>query len=140
MLKKIHLIGQIENIFRIIMELLGYKIWRPKKIIDVNNIKYKPDFEDDNFYYEIKTRNWTTTGTIGEKIFSVPYKYSSIPLQTGKKIKIILIAFQEYECSVNNSLSIFYEKLSTEKIEQLKLFQKQGFEYIPFTYYINLIK
>ena len=27
---------------------------------------YEPDWETDNYIYEVKTRNWTTSGTAGE--------------------------------------------------------------------------
>ena len=41
---------------------------------------YEPDWETDDYIYEVKTRNWTTSGTAGEKVPAVMYKYSDICL------------------------------------------------------------
>lgn len=81
-----------EYIVKYIFELKNIKIWRPKKI---NN--YLPDWETNEYIIEVKTRNWTTTGTIGEKVFGVPYKYSDLPRLYNKKLIIICVAYQEYE-------------------------------------------
>lgn len=47
-------------------------------------------------YYEIKTRNYSTQGTVGEKIFYTPIKYGDI-LKEKDKLIIILVAYQEIE-------------------------------------------
>ena len=53
---------------------------------------YSPDWETDNYIYEVKTRNWTTSGTAGEKVLGVMYKYSDIPELYGKPLKIVCVA------------------------------------------------
>jgi hypothetical protein len=55
------------------------------------------DLETDNYLYEVKTRNYTTPGTIGEKILGTPYKYSQIYKFSKKPILIVLVGFQEIE-------------------------------------------
>ena len=50
---------------------------------------YRPDWETDDAIWEVKTRNWTTTGIAGEKVFGVPYKYSDIPELYKKPLKIV---------------------------------------------------
>ena len=47
--------------------------------------------------YEIKTRNYTSTGSIGEKALGIPYKYADIPELYKKPLKIILVGKLEYE-------------------------------------------
>ena len=48
------------------MLVLNGRVWRPKKING-----YKPDWETEDGIYEAKTRNWTTSGTAGEKILAM---------------------------------------------------------------------
>ena len=45
----------------------------------------------------MKTHTWCTTGTAGEKILGVPFKYSELPRLYGKPLKIICVAYQERE-------------------------------------------
>ena len=97
-----------------------------------NNIKYVLDCEDDNYLYEVKTRNWTTSGTAGEKILAVPWKYAEVPKIYGKQIKIILVAFQEYEG--RHKFYLFnQDKCNEQSKEIINFHKKMGFEYIPFT-------
>lgn len=53
----------------------------------------KPDWITDDSVYEVKARNWTTTGTAGEKVLGSPYKYCRIPKLYGKPLKIICIGY-----------------------------------------------
>lgn len=78
----------------IVQQLLGgaEKCWRPKSYKGM-----KPDLETLYGLIEVKTRNWTTPGTAGEKIFAVPHKYRNIVLDKQKPLYIILVAYQEYE-------------------------------------------
>lgn len=54
---------------------------------------YEPDWETEKAIYEVKTRNWTTQGTAGEKVLGTPYKYAHIPKLYGKPLKIVCIAY-----------------------------------------------
>jgi len=88
-----------ETILKELLLVLRGKVWRPKTING-----YKPDWETEDGIYEAKTRNWTTSGTAGEKILGTPYKYANVPLDYEKPLYIITIAYQEYEASVKFKL------------------------------------
>ena len=75
-----------------ILEKIGKIVKRPEK-----KNHYLPDWETDDAIWEVKTRNWNTPGTAGEKVLGVPYKYSDIPRLYGKPLKIVLVAYQEHE-------------------------------------------
>lgn len=120
-----------ENIVKTFFERNNIKIWKPEK---KNN--YQPDFETNKYIIEVKTRNWTTTGTCGEKVLGVPYKYSDIPKLYNKKLKIVCVAYQEYELEHGN-FKIFSKKLSDEKKKILKLWKNMGIEFVQFTSWIN---
>ena len=81
---------------------------RPKKI---NSLL--PDWETNNYIYEVKSRSYSTTGTIGEKILGVPYKYSDIPILYKKPLRIILFGYQEYEAI--NKFNLFNPKSENKK-------------------------
>ncbi len=119
-----------ENLFKQVMNKKGIKIWRPKII---NN--YKPDFESNEYIYEIKCRNWTTPGTAGEKVLGVPYKYSDIPRIYNKPLKIVCMAFQEYELLYSNH-NIFGNNISNEKRNIIKFWKQMNIEYIQFTTFL----
>jgi len=92
---------------------------------------YSPDWETDEYIYEVKTRNWTTTGTAGEKVFGVMYKYSDIPKLYGKPLKIVCVAYQEHELVYGNT-KIFGEVSETKKM-YLDLAKSLDIEYIKFS-------
>ena len=81
-----------EKLVRELLERKKNKVWIPKCI----NGK-KLDLETPDILYEVKTRNYSTTGTIGEKIFGTAYKYCNVYKETGKKVIIVLVGYQEYE-------------------------------------------
>jgi len=119
-----------ENLFKQFMNKRGIKIWKPKKIHN-----FIPDWEDKNFIYEIKCRNWTTLGTAGEKVLGVPFKYSDIssnPRLYKKPLRIICIAFQEYEL-LNSNHNIFGYNLSPEKIIMINMWKKMNIKFIRFS-------
>ena len=87
----------------------GENVTRPKKISGC-----KPDWETDYAIWEVKTRTWTTTGTAGEKVFGVPYKYSDVPKLYNKPLKIVCVAYQRMELTYGNT-KIFGEVSSQKK-------------------------
>ena len=96
-----------------------------------------PDIETDDAIYEVKTRNWTTSGTAGEKVLGAPFKYAEVPRLYNKPLKIVLVAYQEYECCNGSSISIF-GNISEEKQRMLKFYKDEfQIEYIKFS---DLIK
>jgi hypothetical protein len=89
--------------------------------------KLKPDFETEKAVYEIKCRTWNTTGTAGEKILGVPYKYSELPRLSGKPLYIVLMAYQEKE-----DFGLFSTS-SPEKKELIEYWQTKGITFVKFT-------
>lgn len=113
----------------IVFEVLKKLGENPRKPKIING--YSPDWETDNCIYEVKTRNWTTTGTAGEKVFGVMYKYSEIPELYGKPLKIICVAYQEYELTYGNT-KIFGD-ISESKKKFIELAKSLNIEYIKFS-------
>lgn len=99
----------------------GVKVWRPK-----NKNKFKPDWETEKYIYEVKTRNWTTPGTAGEKILGVPFKYSQVPILYKKPLRIILVGYQEFEAE---RFHVFNPKCRNQK-KMLKLWNDMGITFM----------
>lgn len=66
--------------------------------------KFKVDLETDNFIVEVKTRNWSTTGTAGDKIYCTPFKYWNLPKLYNKPLIIVLVGYMEYEAKYKMGL------------------------------------
>ena len=120
-----------EGIVKKIFEYNGKKIWKPKKING-----YCPDWETEEEIIEVKTRNWTTPGTAGEKVLGVPFKYSDIPRLYNKKLIIVCVAYQEWELT-HGKTKIFNEDVSIEKKIMLSMWKSLKIEYVKFS---DLIK
>ena len=106
-----------------------------QKKSSLRNKKYNPDLECDSFVYEVKGRNWTTTGTAGEKILGVPLKYGEVPRLYKKPLQIILVGYQEYEARQGFAFGDLLDK--EEQTDELKnslaFYKKHNIEYIGFT-------
>uniref|UniRef100_A0A6C0F6J5 Uncharacterized protein n=1 Tax=viral metagenome TaxID=1070528 RepID=A0A6C0F6J5_9ZZZZ len=120
-----------ESIVAEILSSQGHTVYRPKNING-----YKPDWEIEDAIIEVKTRNWTTSGTAGEKVFGVPYKYAEIPKLYGKPLKIVCVAYQEYELT-HGKTKVFGEDISTEKKEMLAFWKERNIEFVKFSDIIN---
>ena len=114
-----------ENIVKALLERKGYTVQRP-----IGLSGFKPDFETEDFIVEVKSRSWCTIGTAGEKILGVPYKYASVPKLYGKPLKIVLVAFQEYEAIHN--FKLFDCECDVRK-EQLALWSRQQIQFVKCT-------
>jgi hypothetical protein len=116
---------------------LGRKNVRKTKKIksSVRDKKYDPDLECDEYVYEVKGRNWTTTGTAGEKILGVPLKYGEIPRLYHKPLKIILVGYQEHEARKAFAFGdLLDSKEQTQELkDSLAFYKKHEIEYIGFT-------
>ena len=117
----------------LVFEVLRKRGENPRKPKSIEG--YLPDWETDYYIYEVKTRNWTTTGTAGEKVFGTMYKYSDIPKVYKKPLRIVCVAYQEYELT-NGNTKIF-GKISDSKQQFLTLAKSFGIEYIKFSDLIN---
>ena len=114
---------------------LGKKnVTSAKTIKNEHGKNYQLDIQCDDYLYEVKTRNWTTCGTAGEKILGIPLKYSGVT-ENGKTVKIILIGYAEYEAKHDFAFGNLFQIETCNKNAQniLKTFKNTGFEFIPFT-------
>ena len=115
-----------ENLVHDVLVLLGEHPRRPKRMDG-----YQPDWETDNYIYEVKTRNWTTSGTAGEKVYGVPYKYSEIPNLYGKPLRIVCVGYQEWELA-NGTTRIFGDVPDNKRM-MLDWWESIGISYVKFS-------
>lgn len=122
-----------ETIAKEIQILLGKSVSHPKPIQT-----WEPDLETEDYVIEVKSQTYFTTGTAGEKILGVPFKYAEIPALFGKPLRIICLAYAEQVCiesygifpgdkqtETRKKIIDFYETLNIRFIkttELLKLF------------------
>lgn len=101
----------------------------------VRDKKYNPDFECDEYVYEVKGRNWCVTGTAGEKILGVPLKYGEVPTLYKKPLQIVLVGYQEYEAKNGYAFGdLFDENNQTKELhESLAFYKDRDIEYVAFT-------
>ena len=110
-----------ESLVKIILERKE-KVTNPKTISG-----YRPDWETKNYIWEVKTRNYTTSGTAGEKILGTPYKYAEVPKLYKKNLKIVVLAFQEQEAIDKFGL---FNKYNKKKNKHLELWKEEGIEFV----------
>jgi hypothetical protein len=113
----------------IVFEVLKKLGENPRKPKIING--YSPDWETDNCIYEVKTRNWNTSGTAGEKVPGVMYKYSEIPELYEKPLKIVCVGYQEYELTHCNT-KIFGD-IPESKKKFIELAKSLNIEYVKFS-------
>lgn len=110
-----------------VLELMGKN---PKKTKSING--FKPDWETDDYIYEVKTSNWWVSGTAGEKVLGTWIKYQDIPEIFGKPLRIVCVAFQEYELEYGK-VKYFGENISEKTKKLLELAKTWNIEYIRFS-------
>ena len=115
-----------EGLVRETLQRLGETVRRPQTIN-----RYRPDLETDTCIYEVKTRNWTTSGTAGEKVLGTMYKYASVPRLYGKPLKIVCVGYQQWELE-NGNTKIFKE-VHPEQQAFLDLAESLNIEYVKFS-------
>lgn len=94
---------------------------------------YQPDFEDENYIWEIKTGTYLTGGTAHEKILGCPFKYCEIPELYGKPLKILCIGGAEKICKEKYK-NINCENKNLTKIKFLDFYKSQGIEFVGFSF------
>ena len=67
-----------------------------QRIIPFDN-RLRPDFVTNDFIVEVKTRNFNTSGTAGEKILFPSLKYMDIVNELRKPLLVVLVGYQEIE-------------------------------------------
>jgi hypothetical protein len=115
-----------EKIVYDILVSFGFNVKNKTKVV-INGHTFIPDFETEHAYYEVKTRNYSTPGTSGEKILGTPLKYIDIPKMTGKPLFIVLVGYQEYEAT---HIFKLFNDLSNEKKAVLDTYSNLGIYYI----------
>lgn len=128
-----------------LLEKLWYKNLRNARKLQSSNSwkKYNPDWECDDFVWEVKWRNWTTPWTAWEKILWTPLKYSEVPRLYWKPLKIVCVWYQEWEAK--NWFACWNlinpEERWTEELQKmLILFKKLNIEYFWFTDLLEKLK
>ncbi len=101
----------------------------------IRDKRYQPDLECDDYVYEVKGRNWTTSGTAGEKILGVPLKYGELPRLYNRPLQIILVGYQEYEAREGFAFGDLLDSNNQTKElhESLAFYKEQRIEYVAFT-------
>ena len=113
-----------EYLLKEVLIKLNKKVCRPQNISNL-----KPDWETEDAIWEVKTRTWTTSGTIGEKILGTPFKYCEIPSIYKKKLNIVTIAYQEYEAIKFGC----FGGVCKEKDNMIKYWKDKNINYVKFT-------
>jgi hypothetical protein len=123
-----------ERLVFTLLNKLGKNPIKPKIIAG-----FSPDIETDDAIYEVKTRNWTTSGTAGEKVYGVPFKYASVPRLYNKPLIIICLAYQEYEMLSSNNKSPIFNITAETHSEQYELIQYYKSKKISFMKFSDLV-
>lgn len=114
-----------EYVMEDILRLLGKnprKIQIPQKA--TNGKRLDPDRETDDALYECKARNYTTTGTAGEKILGSPIKYAEVYRLFKKPLIIVCMAYQQKEAEKDFMLFASPTEQSPELQSQLKFWEE----------------
>ena len=93
---------------------------------------FQPDWETDEYIYEVKTSNWWVDGTAGEKVLGTFIKYQDIPELYGKPLKIICVANQEHELTYGKT-KYFGENITKKTQYVLDLARSWNIEYVKFS-------
>lgn len=116
-----------EGLVRDVLELRGENPIKPE-----NKGGFQPDWETDEYIYEVKTSNWWVDGTAGEKVLGTFIKYQDIPELYGKPLKIVCVANQEEELT-NGKTKYFGENITQKTQQVLDLGRSWNIEYVKFS-------
>jgi hypothetical protein len=116
-----------ENLVRDVLELRGENPRKPKR-----KGGFEPDWETDEYIYEVKTSNWWVGGTAGEKVYGTFIKYQDIPELYGKPLKIVCVANQEHEFTYGKT-KYFGENITKKTQDALDLAKSWNIEYVKFS-------
>jgi hypothetical protein len=116
-----------EDLVRDILQLRGENPRKPAR-----KGGFEPDWETDNYIYEVKTSNWWVGGTAGEKVYGTFIKYQDIPKLYGKPLRIVCVANQEEELT-NGKTKYFGENITKKTQEVLDLARSWNIEYVKLS-------
>ena len=116
-----------EGLVRDVLQLRGENPRKPER-----KGGFQPDWETDEYIYEVKTSNWWVDGTAGEKVLGTFIKYQDIPELYGKPLKIVCVANQEEELA-NGKTKYFGENITKKTQQVLALGRSWNIEYVKFS-------
>lgn len=114
----------------LVYDVLNLKGENPKKV--EKKLGFEPDWETDNYMYEVKTSNWNVSGTAGEKVLGTFIKYQNIPEIYGKPLRIVCVANQEYELEFGKT-PYFGDNVTEKTKKLLEIAKAWNIEYIRFS-------
>ena len=114
----------------LVYDILALRGENPKKV-EIRG-GFQPDWETNEYMYEVKTSDWYVSGTAGEKVLGTWIKYQDIPKLYGKPLRIVCVAYQEYELEYGK-IKYFGEHVSNKTKQVLDLASTWGIEYIRFS-------
>lgn len=116
-----------ENLVRDVLRLRGENPIKPAR-----KGGFQPDWETDEYIYEVKTSNWWVDGTAGEKVLGTWLKYQDVFELYGKPLKIVCVANQEEELT-NGKTKFFGENVTKKTQQAMDLWSSWGIEYVKFS-------
>lgn len=114
----------------LVYDVLKLKNENPRKVKPMEG--FQPDWETDDYIYEVKTSNFNVSGTAGEKVLGTFIKYQNIPKLYGKPLRIVCVGYQEYELEYGKT-KYFGDNITDKTKQLLELAKTWGIEYIRFS-------
>ena len=115
---------------QLVFDVLELRGENPRKVVRKGG--FEPDWETDEYMYEVKTSNWWVNGTAGEKVYGTFIKYQNISDLYGKPLRIVCVANQEEELT-NGKTKYFGENITKKTQQLLDLASSWGIEYVRFS-------
>ena len=122
-----------EHLTEELLILMGKTPTNPRKING-----YAPDTEVEDAIWEAKAQTFNTTGTAGEKILGVPFKYADVPELYGKPLKILCIGCAEKVCREHYG-NLDGDKSTEKKRRFIEFYKQNGIEWVGATELIEQI-
>ena len=114
---------------QLVYEILTLRGENPRKVVRRDG--FEPDWETDDYMYEVKTSNWCVAGTAGEKVLGTWIKYQNVPELYGKPLKIVCLANQEHELQFGKTK--YFGEVTQKTQLVLDLAASFGIEYMRFS-------
>ena len=115
---------------QLVFDVLQLRGENPRKVVRKDG--FEPDWETDEYMYEVKTSNWWIDGTAGEKVYGTWIKYQNIPELYEKPLRIVCVANQETELTYGKT-KYFGENVTKKTKQILDLASEWNIEYIKFS-------
>ena len=108
-----------------------YSLREKHPVNPMNKEGFEPDWETDDYIIEAKTQTYLTTGTAGEKILGVPFKYADVPRLYGKPLKIVCIGRAE-QLSREHYGNLQGGTTTPQKQKFIEFYKENGIEFASF--------